>query len=273
MRTHKSLWLVLSCLLAMAATGVLTGVGTSAAATSFPIDHQQCYTAVAVTSTAITGPNFPATPFAVQLVDQFNNVFAAIGAVDQLCNPAQKTLPSGVVTPITNPNGHLVCWSIKPNGPVLPTVTLSNQFGTGVLQARALKNLCLPSFKDLQSPNNLPTSPTTPPGLDHYDCYTAAHVAGTVNFRPVSPVTITDEFGTFSAKVGPATSMCFPVQKFVNPNVPPTPVLFPKVGFVCFKLSPGTAVSLPSVAYAENQFKVGAVAPRVLAPLCVPSSF
>ena len=273
MHARKSLWLTLSCVLATAGVGVIAGVGTSAAATSFPIDHQQCYTAVATKSTAIPGPAFPATPGAVQLVDPFNNVFAGIGAVTMLCNPAQKTVPTGLVTPITNPNAHLVCWGIKPNTPVLPTVALTNQFGSGTLQAKALKNLCLPSWKDLGSPANLPSSPNTPPGLDHYTCYTAVHPAGTPNFKPPAFVQVADEFGSFTAKVVSVTSMCFPVKKILIPGTTGTPVLFPRVGYVCFKLTPGAAVTLPSVAYAENQFGIGAVVPRAVAPLCVPSSF
>jgi len=273
MNARRSLWLTLSCVLATAGVGVIAGVGTSAAATSFPIDHQQCYTAVAVKSTAITGPNFPGTPGAVQLVDPFNNLFAGIGKVSTLCNPAKKTLPSGVTTPITNPAAHLVCWGIKPNTPNLPAVPLSNQFGNGTLQLTALKNLCLPSWKDLGSPANLPTSTNTPPGLDHYTCYTAVHPAGTPNFKPPASVQIADEFGSFTAKVNAVTMACFPVKKILVPGTTGTQVLFPNVGYVCWKLTPGTAVTLPSVAYAENQFGIGAVAPRAVGPLCVPSSF
>jgi hypothetical protein len=273
MPTRRFPWLVLSCILALTGVVVAAGAGTSSASTQFPIDHQQCYTAAAISSTAITGPNFPATPAAVQLTDAFNNVFASIGKVSMLCNPAQKTLPTGLVTPITNPNAHLVCWSIKPNQPVLPGVTLTNQFGSGFLQATALKNLCLPSWKSLTSAANFPSSPTTPPNLDHYDCYSSTHPAGTVNFKRPAFVQITDEFGSFTAKVGAPSSMCFPVKKFINPTVAPTPVLFPRVGYVCFTLSPGTTVTLPTVAYAENQFGIGAVGPQKLGPLCVPSSF
>jgi hypothetical protein len=273
MHARKSLWLTLSCVLVTAGVGVIAGVGTSAAATSFPIDHQQCYTAISTKSTAIPGAPFAATPGAVQLTDPFNNVFAGIGAVSLLCNPAQKTLPSGAVTPSNNPNAHLVCWGIKPNNPALPAVSLSNQFGSGTLQAKALKNLCLPSWKDLTSPANLPTSSNTPPGLDHYTCYTAAHPAGTPNFKPPAFVQIKDEFGSFTAKVNSATSMCFPVKKILAPGTSGTQVLYPRVGYVCFKITPGTAVTLPSVAYAENQFGIGAVVPRVVGPLCVPSSF
>src|SRR5690242_9211519 len=67
-----------------------------------PVDHQLCYNAAG---------QF-AIPSGIRLINQFSPsgfVPAINVAVVVHCNPVQKTLPSGGVFPITNPDAHLAC--------------------------------------------------------------------------------------------------------------------------------------------------------------------
>jgi hypothetical protein len=66
------------------------------------------------------------------------------------------------VTPITNPDAHLLCWSILVSQQPSSTVTVTNQFGSGELTTGQPKVLCLPSWKNLTGPPNQPVN--QPPG-------------------------------------------------------------------------------------------------------------
>src|SRR5262249_32840121 len=154
----------------------------------------------------------------VTLQDQFNTLNVTVAPQpDRLCNPVQKTLPNGTVTPINNPDAHLVCHpvTLKPgsnfNSP--GSVRVQNQFGVAtldVLPPNPLR-LCLPSFKQLAPP--FPSQPQ-PPGLDHFLCYTARYHPMTMPF-PLKPVTVglADQFENVTANLVDPVTLCNPVKK------------------------------------------------------------
>ncbi|HEY1740938.1 MAG TPA: hypothetical protein VGI86_19640, partial [Acidimicrobiia bacterium] len=241
-------------LVALGAAVPAVVAGTSATAATPTLDHFQCYVAQA-TQTAAAPTPFPGTPPAALLKNKFapSGLVAAIGNVSMHCNPVQKTLPTGAVTPITNPRAHLVCWSIKgnPQTPLPPLTTFVNQFGKGALKATAAVGLCLPSWKNVSAPK-FPTS-TAPPGLDHFTCYAATNPAGTPQFTPPPVVTLKDQFFGYQTKLGPVNLMCAPTSKILNPAAGGTPVVNPQHYLVCF-VTPATSAFAARTVYAKNQF-------------------
>ncbi len=273
LRRSRSRLILGSIILFTAAVPAAVSVASGPAAAAPPtLDHFQCYVATAAQTAAIPTP-FPTTPSAVMLKNVFapSGFLAAIGTLEMHCNPTKKTLPSGAVTPITNPAAHLECWGLKPNAsaPIPPLTTFQNQFGRGALQATAIRSLCLPSWKDENSPANFPPE-TAPPGLDHFVCYTVVHPAGTPAFTRPATVTLADQFFTHETKVGVPNLMCAPTKKIVDPAAGTPTLVNPTKYLVCFATPASTAFAARTV-FAKNQFGIGGV--RVLrnTELCVPS--
>ena len=104
-------WFVL-----LAGASVLATVTTlpAAAQSSGPtdIDHFTCYTASA--PAVVGAPSFT-PPAVVELQNQFapNGFLTRVKGAVLHCNPAQKTV-GGTVTPIVNPNTHLLCFGRPP---------------------------------------------------------------------------------------------------------------------------------------------------------------
>lgn len=109
-------------------------------------DHFTCYPVSYDPKT----PGRFVPPGPVLAGDQFNGFTPAplqVATPTRLCLPTQKTI-KGVVTPITNPQAHLLCFSIQTSeAPFTGTVWDRNQFGTAALALRPANELCLPSFK------------------------------------------------------------------------------------------------------------------------------
>ena len=270
--TRPRLTLCAGVLLALGGAVPAVLAGTPATAATPTLDHFQCYVAQP-TQTAVVPTPFPGRPPAALLKNAFapSGVVAAIGSVSMHCNPVQKTLPSGAITPITNPNAHLVCWSIKanPQTPLPPLTVFVNQFGKGAVKATAAVGLCLPSWKNVSTPK-FPAA-TAPPGLDHFTCYAASNPAGTPQFTPPPVVSLKDQFFGYQTKLGSVNLMCAPTSKILNPASGGTPVVNPKHFLVCW-VTPATTAFTARTVYAKNQFGMGAE--RVLrnTELCVPST-
>jgi hypothetical protein len=239
---------------AVASGGALAGI---ASATPPPLDHQLCYTAAA--------PNFPPAPPGVVLKNALSPGFVAtVTTVAIHCNPVQKTLPTGQVFPIVNPNAHLLCWHITAKTQPSHVVTVNNQFGSATLVTSQPTLLCLPSWKSLTGPPKKPR--VQPPGLDHFTCYPVKVRTG--SYRP-PVVQLKDEFGSATAKVGavPAT-LCMPTQKTVNGVV--TKIIHPRGSLLCFPVSP-TPIKNP--VFDQNQFGTGTVTIQRTVWLCPPSTW
>ena len=140
------------------------------------LDHFTCYISTAGKNAA--GSSTFGQPSAVALFNQFSpqGLWSGVGNVAFHCNPVKKTA-NGVVTPVTNPNAHLLCFT-TPNLPAAAVVTSPtykagvDQFGSAELDTGRPVLLCLPTWKSLTSPPP-PHVQVQPPGLSHFLCYTA----------------------------------------------------------------------------------------------------
>jgi hypothetical protein len=255
---------------ALAAGATVAGVAAASAApatahpaAAAPIDHQLCYAA------SSQGP-FKIPP--VILKNQFspNGFKPRIGPVAFHCNPVAKTLPSGKVFPITNPNAHLLCWNIAAPTQPAPMVKVTNQFGTAILQPGQPNLLCLPTWKSLTAPPNM--TPNQPPGLSHFTCYPVKPVSGA--YKP-PPVMLQDEFAPqpVPAQVSPVPAeLCLPTTKIVGGKV--YKIVNAKWHLLCFPVSQTPRIS---PVFDQNQF---VPSPPGGAPvsignttfLCVPST-
>jgi hypothetical protein len=122
---------------------------------------------------------------------------------------------------------HLYCYTDNTGTPPMVTVSVQNQFGTGVFRVTHSTRLCLPSWK--YDPNQSPTNPlaagsTNPSNwadpdllnLNHFQCYRLgrSHEGGWFN-NHFHVVRLEDQFGSYTAFVGPAQELCAPVVKQV----------------------------------------------------------
>jgi Prealbumin-like fold domain len=240
-----------------------------------PLDHFTCYIATAAKS-ATGAPTF-GPPSAVQLTNQFapQGLWTAVGNVAFHCNPVKKTA-DGVVTPITNPDAHLLCFTTPPTPAAAvvtqPTykVTVSNQFGSAELDTRQPVLLCLPTWKSLTGPPN--QTQVQPPGLDHFLCYAASVDPNSPTQFAPPPVSLQDQFmpKPVGATVLAPNLLCLPTAKALSPLVGAPAVNYNDPHLVCFALKVG-AVRAPTV-FDQNQFGAGAVTIKKLTELCVPST-
>jgi hypothetical protein len=99
------------------------------------LNHFSCY--------AVS--NSPVINTPVGLQDQFFASQHTIGRAVLFCNPVRKQ-HNNVITPITNPNDHLTCYSMTPV-PYVRVVGLRNQFGEHGFQSRAADMACVPTQK------------------------------------------------------------------------------------------------------------------------------
>jgi hypothetical protein len=225
-----------------------------------PVDHQLCYTA--------SGTQFK-IPAGVRLVNQFSpNGFVpkiSPGLVVH-CNPVAKTLPTGKVFPITNPNAHLACFTIAaPTAQPTPEVVVTNQFGSAELQPSQPNLLCVPSWKSLTGPPG--KTPTTPPGLNHFTCYPVKVVSG--HYTPPA-VMLQDEFAKapVNAEVNPVpVELCLPTEKIIGKKV--FPIINPTMHLLCF---PVTKTPIIPTVWDENQFGTSVVKIKATTWLCPPST-
>jgi hypothetical protein len=258
-----------ACALVALSSFVLTSAAFADAATQPPgLDHFACYHA----DPAPSGPAFTPPPV-VGLHDEFGTdpQVTVIPQPNQLCNPADKVLPSGAVTPMQNPNAHLVCWPIvrQATRPILVNVT--NQFGAADLSVHDAQQLCVPSWKWIVGTTPPPMPGDTPPGLDHFECYQADESTTAPPFPNKPPfVTVNDEFGQQRhLTLGAVVQLCNPVEKTVPGAPGPTPITNPDAHLVCFATTPDPPANV--VVNAVDQFGQGALAVSGGSPLCLPS--
>ena len=255
---------LLGTVLAFGAADMVVGVATASPHRAPPpVDHQLCYGA---SSTAFKIPG------GVRLINQFspNGFVPAINPKPALhCNPTVKILPTGQVFKITNPNAHLVCFSIKPPSTQLtPTVSVTNQFGTATLIPSQPNLLCVPSWKSLTGPPG--KTPTTPPGLNHFTCYPVKLAPGSKPYNP-PPVMLQDEFAKapVNARVSPVPAeLCLPTEKILRSGKV-FRIINPTLHLLCFPVTPTPIIS---PVFDENQFGTRKVAISQTRWLCVPST-
>ena len=289
-RSMRPKVLIAAAALVLGPSAVMVGLQVSAGAPSASsarhvarltatttLDHFTCYISTAGKNAA--GASTFGQPSAVELFNQFSpqGLWSAVGNLAFHCNPVVKTA-NGVVTPITNKNAHLLCFT-TPKLPATAVVTsptykvsVSNQFGSAELDTGQPVLLCLPTWKSLTSPPP-PHAQVQPPGLSHFLCYTAVvDPNSTTQFAP-PPITLLDQFmpKPLNATVLTPNLLCLPTLKQLSPLAGPTPTTnFNGPHLVCFSLKVGTV--RPRTVYDQNQFGTGAVATKKLTELCVPST-
>jgi hypothetical protein len=249
---------------------VVIVAGASATATGAPpVDHQLCYSASGTFN----------VPKGVALIDQFSpNGFVPTISNNAVlhCNPVIKTVKTASgqtrVFKVTNPAAHLACFGIASEAQQpTPKVTVTNQFGTALLQPKQPNLLCVPSWKSLTGPPD--KKPTTPPNLSHFTCYPVAVLKG--GYRPPAAIALRDEFAgkPVSVKVGRVPQeLCLPTEKVV-PNavgggVQDYPIINKTLHLLCFG---GIKTPIKNPVYDENQFGTSKVAIRASKWLCLPS--
>jgi len=229
-----------------------------------PVDHHLCYAA---------SGRFP-IPAGVELFNQFarRGFRPKIGAVAFHCNPVVKIIanPTGgkQVFPITNPAAHLLCFHMAAGRQPRHEVQVTNQFGTGLLITDQPDLLCLPSWKNIRKPPNMPVP--QPPGLSHFTCYHVTQVAGTNGYQVPPGLTLKDQFAQkpVPVKVGPVPEqLCLPTKKVIGKKV--FPIINPIAHLLCFPVSQ-TPIVTP--VFDQNQFGTEAVKIRVSHWLCLPST-
>jgi hypothetical protein len=220
-----------------------------------PVDHQLCYNATA-TSFVI--------PPGIVLKNQFSSFAPTISSLVWHCNPVVKTLPSGMVFPITNPNAHLACFKLTAPTQPTPVVVVTNQFGSAKLQPGQPNMLCLPTWKSLTGPPN--RTPNQPPGLNHFTCYPVTVVSGAYNPPQVK---LQDEFAhaPVVAQVNPVPNeLCLPTEKIVGGV--DYPIINAATHLLCFPVSP-TPILQP---WDQNQFGTSKINIIQTNSLCLPST-
>ena len=264
---------VVSIALIAGGLGLATFDATSgpAAATAAPaLDHFECYSAAATTTSSLR-VSFGATPRQLLLKNRFaqGGFKAALGKVQMQCSPTQETVRvSGrsVTTPIMNPTARLVCWSMTANGLKLPpSLSMQNEFGTGLLKPTAARSLCMPSWRSATL--TFPAT-TAPSNLDSYACFSAIEPAGASTFALPPSATLKDEYGTKTTKVGAPNMVCLPTLRGGAAGGW-TKVVNATNYTVCFALPAGSVPSRTN--YGKDQFGIGAVRVSGDTELCVPS--
>ena len=222
------------------------------------LSHQLCYTATA------KGFHIPG---GVTLFDKFTpgGWPVKIGPETMNCNPVAKTIKSSTGTkifPITYPDGHLACFSIKQATLKLPaSINVANQFGNGMLFPAQPTLLCLPTWKSLVKPPH--NKAVEPPFLDHFTCYPVKSKGKFV----VPPLVLQDEFGKSQPKVSNVpTLLCLVTQKNVQGKV--FKVVHPGGMLLCFPVSP-TPIKNP--VFDQNQFGNATVTIKKSSVLCLPT--
>lgn len=253
-------------LIAAVALGILLGLAQPVgAATVQPsgLDHFLCYDATV--PPGVPGFNRPAS---VRLVNQFtpNGFRATVNRVPNLhCNPVEKTIttPTGpVVTPITRPASHLLCFPITPGSPQpARKVHVRNQFGAADLVVGQPGDLCLPTWKNRSNPPAI-----QPSGVDHFVCYSVDPAGTGGGFTPPGPVTLKDQFGQVPVQVGQPRVLCLATTKGVGGvQYPPK---HPRAHLLCFDIQSPT---FQTQVVDSNQFGSSTVSIGSRRFLCLPS--
>ena len=221
------------------------------------LDHFQCYRSrVIEKQPAIPPKNPPLT-----LVDEFATLTRHVVKLVTICNPTNTDGGDPGALSHTNHLGGYLLHERRPYPKRLPirSQKIVNEFGTIFVDLRWQLRMMVPTAKQL---DGLPP-PLTAPG-DHFTCYRVRRTPGTVAF-PKRTVTLSDEFGTATAKVLAPKRLCAPVDKNgENPGAQSHPA-----HLLCYRISrPFRSVGR---VFINNEFGRGQLYPMSLDELCVPS--
>ncbi len=162
-------------------TSTTTTTTTSTTTTTLVPDHFSCYEILPTKFTPV--PN-------VSLVDQFGSSVTTVNRPKYLCAPADK---KGEDPSAPSHPDHLTAYLLHGKPVKKLNQTVSNQFGTIVLDVTKASQLLVPSAKSLTAP--APPAPTNP-AVDHFQCYKVKRSKGSPKFIKITGVAIQDQFGT-----------------------------------------------------------------------------
>jgi hypothetical protein len=212
-----------------------------------PADHFQCY--------EIKPASFPPTTVTVQ--DRFGTQVELLRFPHRLCAPADKN-GSGIMDPVQ----HLAGYETRATPFVKVTSqTITNQFGTLVLDLTRRDNLLVPSAKSLSGP----ATPLQPPTIDHFQCYRVRKSRGQPGFAKVT-ASITDQFESASITLLRPFRLCVPANK--NGEDPTAPMHDGLL--LCYTSRSGMTFGTMS-ANINNQFGDDELTLIHRRELCVPS--
>ena len=163
-----------------------------------PPDHFACYEILPTKFTPV--PN-------VSLVDQFGSSVTTVNRPKYLCAPADK---KGEDPSAPSHPDHLTAYLLHGKPVKKLNQTVSNQFGTIVLDVTKPSQLLVPTAKSLAAP--APPAPTSP-AVDHFQCYKVKRSKGSPKFNKILGVAIKDQFGTGTIDLLKPTELCAPVEQ------------------------------------------------------------
>ncbi len=177
-----------------------------------------------------------------------------------LCPNRALQPPTPTETPTTN---HFQCHEVdRPFDvpfPVIPGVTLSDEFGTRTVNVIRPKRLCNPADKNDEDP----TAPTDPEHLMGYEIRQTGP-----RFEKVRDQVISNQFGTITADLRKPELLLVPTAKEINQSPAPLP---PDAlnHFTCYRLH-GARFRKPGLTVVDQ---LGTFAVAIKAPyrLCIPT--
>jgi hypothetical protein len=161
-------------------------------------DHFACYEILPTKFTPVDN---------VSLVDQFGPSLTTVNKPHYLCAPSDKKneFPGAPTHP-----DHLTAYLLRGKPVKKLNQTVTNQFGTVVLDVVKPSQLLVPTAKSLTAP--APAAPTTP-AVDHFQCYKVKRSKGSPKFTKITGIPIKDQFGTGTIDLLKPTDLCAPVDK------------------------------------------------------------
>ena len=161
-------------------------------------DHFACYEILPTKFTSV--PN-------VILVDQFGSTTTTVNKPHYLCAPSDK---KGEYPDAPTHPDHLTAYLLHGRRVKKLYQTVTNQFGSIVLDVVQPSQLLVPTAKSLAAP--APPAPTNP-AVDHFQCYKVKRSKGSAKFNKITAIPIKDQFGTGTIDLLKPTDLCAPVDK------------------------------------------------------------
>lgn len=213
------------------------------------VNHFQCYDL----------RNAPFQRRSVTLTDVFGTRTAEVRRAIDMCAPADK---NGEDPGAPGDANYLAAYQLR-SGPFAPVTrqTVTNQFGSILLDVRAPRTLLVPSSLSDSGPPSLPDESI----LSHFTCYDVRVTNRTPRFAPRT-VAVQTSFDDLDVLVRKPTRLCVPVNK--DGEAPGAPGL--PESLLCYqtKVRAG-AFSLP--AFFANQFGQQTNTLQQRNDFCVPS--
>jgi hypothetical protein len=191
----------------------------------------------------------------VSLDDQFGPSTVTIKKAKRICAPADKNGedPTAVLAP-----DHFTAYTLKQTAPKFERirgVTVTNQFGSLVMDVVKPDRLLVPTAKDFVSEPLPLTNPT-----DHFKCYRVSRA----KFRKEG-ISVETQFGPITVDIKKPLHLCTPVDKNGEG------VIDPVTHLMCYQIR-APRPEVPDQVYTSNQIGPDDYGVFGARELCVPST-